>query len=359
MKRIPLHLIIFGIIAVIAAACASIGNPSGGARDEQPPRFVRAHPAPYSTEVPRKTERITLDFDELVNVKDATQKVVVSPPTKSVPRVASSGHRVSITFTDSLLPNTTYTVDFADAIEDNNEGNPLVNFSYTFSTGPTVDSLRIAGRVLSALAMEPMQGKLVGVHRLTEDADSLLVPDTADIPDSLLSTSDLPAIFHKMFDRVARTDDRGRFSIEGLAPGRYRVFALDDTNSDYLFSSPDEEMAFYDAIVSPYAEEAVAMDTIFDPKLGTVDSIVSRRRTLYLPNDILLRSFLTSRKQQFISSNARQDSTRINLVFNAPNIPLPELSLVGREETPDDWYVLEKSAMGDSLTMWIRDPAIV
>lgn len=359
MKRIPLHLIIIAIITLITAACASIGNPSGGARDEQPPRFVRANPAPFATDVPLKTERISLDFDELVNVKDAMSKVVVSPPSKSVPRIASSGHRVTVNFPDSLLPNTTYTIDFADAIEDNNEGNSLVNFAYTFSTGPTVDSLRIAGRVLSAQAMEPMQGKLVGVHKLIEEGDSLLIPHTTDIPDSLLTKSSLPLIFHKRFDRVARTDDRGRFSIEGLSPGRYRVFALDDTNSDYMFSSPDEEMAFYDAIVSPYTREGTAMDTIFNPKLGTVDSVITRQRTLYLPNDILLRSFLTRRKQQFISANTRQDSTRINLTFNAPNIPLPELSLVGKEELGFDWYMMEKSAMGDSLTMWIKDPAII
>lgn len=359
MKKIPAHLIILTGLLLLAVACASIGNPSGGARDEDPPRFVRANPAPYATDVPLKTERINIDFNELVNVKDPMSKVVVSPPSRNVPRVASSGHRVTVTFSDSLLPNTTYTIDFSDAIEDNNESNPLENFSYTFSTGAAVDSLRIAGRVLSALGMEPMQRKIVGVHRLSEDADSLLIPDTRDIPDSLLTKQSLPLIYHKIFDRVARTDDRGRFSIEGLAPGRYRVFALDDTNSDYLFSSPDEEMAFSDVIVSPYAEQSVATDTIFDPKLGTVDSVTTRQRTIYLPNDLLLRSFLTSRKQQFISSNARIDSTRINLVFNAPNIPLPQFSLVGKESLGDDWYVMEKSVKGDSLTMWIKSPEII
>ena len=358
MKRIPLHLVIFAAITIMAIACARIGNPSGGPRDERPPRFVRANPSPNSAGVPQKTERITIDFDELVNVKDAFSKVVVSPPSKSVPRVASAGRRVTVTFPDTLEPNTTYTIDFADAIEDNNEANPLINFSYTFSTGPTIDSLRIAGRVLSALGMEPMQGKIVGVHRLPEQGDTLLLPSLEGIPDSLRSMKSLPLIFHRIFDRVARTDDRGRFSIEGLAPGRYRVFALDDTNSDYLFSSPDEEMAFYDAIVTPYTQEGSASDTIFNEKLGTVDSVVSRQRTIYLPNDLLLRSFLTRRKQQFISNYTRQDSTRLNIIFNAPNTPVPDITLVGHEDL-SDWYVLERSANADSLTLWIRNPEIV
>lgn len=365
MKRIPLHLLIFAAIALLAVACASIGNPSGGARDEQPPRFVRANPAPNSSDVPVTTDKVTLDFDELVNVPDASQKVVVSPPSKSVPRVAAQGHRVTVTFQDSLLPNTTYTIDFADAIEDNNESNPLVNFSYTFSTGPTVDSLRIAGRVLSARAMEPMQGKIVGVHRVPEPSDSLqkaITPEFEGLPelsDTLADKSRLPLIFHKMFDRVARTDDRGRFSVEGLAPGRYRVYALDDTNSDYLFSSPDEEMAFYETVVTPSTESAIASDTIFNTKLGTVDSVVSRQRTIYLPNDILLRSFLTSRKQQFVSSYARQDSTRINLTFNAPNRPLPTFSLVGEEMPGTDWYTMERSQGADTISLWIRNPRII
>ncbi len=361
MKWNSLHIALLGAVALLAAACASIGNPSGGARDEQPPRFVRATPAPNSANVPLSADKVNIDFDELVNVKDAMQKVAVSPPSKSIPRVASQGRRVTVCFTDSLLPNTTYTIDFADAIEDNNEANPLVNFSYTFSTGPVVDSLRIAGRVLSALGMEPMQSKIVGVHRVAYDADSVMIPDVRPLPplsDTTANMQDLPAIFHRMFDRVARTDDRGRFSIEGLAPGRYRVYALDDTNSDYLFSSPEEEMAFYDTVVEPYSESATATDTIFNTKLGTVDSIVTRRRTVFLPNDLLLRSFLTDRKQQFVSSYTRQDSTRINLVFNAPNRPAPTFTLAGIDDAAD-WYVMERSEGADTISLWIKDPRII
>lgn len=312
---------------LLAAACANMGHPSGGPRDEDPPRFVSANPGMGATEVDRT--HITLTFNELVNVKDAFSKVVVSPTSKSTPRVASSGRRVTIDF-DSLAPNTTYTVDFADAIEDNNEGNKLQGFAYSFSTGPTLDTLRIAGRVLSARALEPQQGILVGVHANLND--------TAFTGERLL--------------RVARTDDRGRFNIRGLAPGSYRVFALKDNDNDYRYSSPEEDMAFYDVTVSPSAMPGMATDTIYNNLTGEVDSVVTRNRTIFLPNDIVLRSFNSELRQQYMTKYERIDSTRIFLKFNTLNNRLPEVRILGSDFSGIPG-VLEKSQKLDSLVYWL------
>lgn len=170
-KSLKKHI---GVLAAVAASvmllwgCASIGNPSGGARDEDPPRFVKANPTPGSVNV--DPSNIYIDFNELVNVKDAFQKVVLSPPGTSTPRVSTRGRRVVVNITDTLLPNTTYTIDFGDAIEDNNEGNKLSGFAYTFSTGPVLDSLRISGMVLGAEDMEPQQGVFVGAYISKEDS---------------------------------------------------------------------------------------------------------------------------------------------------------------------------------------------
>ncbi|MDE6866394.1 MAG: Ig-like domain-containing protein, partial [Muribaculaceae bacterium] len=158
MKRLSLSYLVVVLIFVTMisgmAGCANIGNPSGGPRDEDPPIFITADPLPGSLNV--KKTRQTLTFNELVNVKDAFSKVVVSPVGKSVPKVMASGRKITITF-DSLADNTTYTVDFADAIEDNNEANKLQGFSYTFSTGDQIDTLRISGMVLDARTLEPQQ----------------------------------------------------------------------------------------------------------------------------------------------------------------------------------------------------------
>ena len=322
------------ITFLIAVSCASIGNPTGGARDEDPPRFVSANPAPGSVNVSR--QRIDINFNEIVNVKDAFNNVVISPPSKQVPRVTSSGSRVSVNFVDTLKENTTYTIDFGNSIEDNNEGNKLQGFTYTFSTGPEIDTLQISGMVLSADNLEPQQGMLVGVY--------------ANLSDTAFST--LP------FERMAKTDDRGRFSIMGLAPGEYRIFALADLDNDYHRANPEETMAFYDVLLSPSSERVMTTDTVLNIKNGQVDTIINRERTMFLPNDILLRSFESDEKTQYLTKYERQDSTRLNFIFNTRADSIPKIRALGFEDL-QDWYVVEKSAKNDSVTFWITEPSIV
>ncbi len=332
MRYIPL----FVVLAVILAACASIGNPSGGPRDEDPPIFVRANPAPGAVNVSKS--KIEIDFNEIINVKDAFTKVVVSPPSKSVPRVSSLGRKVSVEFRDSLLPNTTYTISFADAIEDNNEGNKLQGFSYSFSTGPTLDTLQISGMVLSADALEPQQGMLVGLYSSEALADTTLEKTP--------------------FERIAKTDDRGRFTIDGLSPGSYRLFALDDLDNDYKRANPEESMAFYEFDISPSSERGMASDTVFNLLTGAVDTVIERERTIFLPNDILLRSFTSDKRQQFLKDYERMDTTRLRMIFNAPSDSLPSLSLP-HIEGYKDWAILERSEHNDTLVYWILPPTIV
>ena len=331
------RLLGFAIVAATffaAVSCASIGNPTGGPRDEDPPIFVRANPAPGAVNVTRN--RIDIEFNEIVNVKDAFTNVVVSPPSKQVPRVSSSGRRVSVQFQDSMLENTTYTIDFGNSIEDNNEGNKLPSFTYSFSTGPEIDTLQISGMVLGAENLEPQQGVLVGVY--------------SNLSDTAFST--LP------FERMAKTDDRGRFSILGLAPGEYRIFALADLDNDYHRANPEEAMAFYDFTLSPTSERVMTTDTVFNLKNGEVDTVLTRERTRFLPNDILLRSFESDVKSQYLQKYERQDSTRLNFIFNTRADSIPKIEAVGFEEL-QDWYVVERSAKNDSVTFWIKEPSIL
>lgn len=323
-----------GAAASLLFSCASIGNPSGGPRDEDAPVFVRANPAPGATNVTNR--RAMLEFDELVNVKDAFSKVVISPTTAQTPRVSTSGRRVYIDFGDSLAENTTYTVDFGNSIEDFTEGNKLPSFAYSFSTGPELDTLQISGMVLAARNLEPQQQMIVGVHSILADS-----------------------AFKKLrLERVAKTDDRGRFTVRGLKPGQYRLFALADANNDYRWDNPEEDIAFTDFTIEPYAETITVSDTIFDLRTGRVDTIVERLRSRFLPNNILLNSFNVDFKQQYLLKNERMDSTRISLIFNTKADTLPRISLIGQPGITD-WYTLERSAHNDTLTYWIRPADLV
>ncbi len=324
----------FSIITCVAGlmsllwGCASMGNPSGGPRDEDPPRFVSANPKPGSVNV--DPNNISIEFNELINVKDAFEKVVLSPPGKSTPRVSTRGRRVMVNITDTLLPNTTYTIDFGDAIEDNNEANKLSGFAYTFSTGPNLDSLRISGMVLGAEDLEPQQGVFVGAYVSKEDSAFVKMP----------------------FQHLARTDEYGRFVMRGLRDTTYRVFALKDLDNDRHYANPEEDLAWFQDLVRPTSERVLAHDTVRDLYTGAIDTIVDRMRTRYLPNNVLLRTYNTRLKPQYLLSYTRPDSTRLEFIFNSPSDIIPKVKIVGREDfaTP---LVPERSVGNDTLVFWL------
>ncbi len=318
------------VIGALLWGCASIGNPSGGARDEDPPRFLGARPTPGSVNVDPTNVDISLEFNELVNVKNAFEKVVLSPPGKSVPRVSTRGRRVLVSGNDTLLPNTTYTIDFGDAIEDNNEANVLSGFAYTFSTGPVLDSLRISGMVLGAEDMEPQQGVFVGVYTSQEDSAFLKMP----------------------FERLARTDEMGRFVIRGLQDTTYRLFALKDLDNDKHYANPEEDIAWYEDLIRPTSERIQTHDTIRDLYTGAVDTVVERQRTRFLPNDILLRMFNTGIKPQYLVSYTRPDSTRLSFIFNAPSEKQPTVRLAN-DSLYKDPLLAETTIGNDSLTFFL------
>ncbi len=323
-------------IAVLAAACANMGRPEGGARDETPPVFVRSDPKPGATGVDK--QRITVIFDENIQLEDAFTKVVVSPPQKQPPSVSANGKRLTAEFRDTLLPGTTYTIDFADAIKDLNEGNILDGFALDFSTGDSIDSLRISGMVLQAENLEPAQGMLVGVYSAYTDTSLTTLP----------------------FERIARTNQLGQFTIRGLRPGAYRVFAVNDLNRDYHWDR-SEDVAFYDSLVVPYVEHIEVNDTLFAS--NGEDSIVTRPGVRYMPNDILLSWFNVGYKSSYLSDYKRPDRRRITLTFGAPQDTLPRVTIAdgapGIGRASEEWALLKANATADTLEYWISDPEVV
>lgn len=325
------------MLAVLAVgACANMGRPEGGPRDETPPVFVRSDPAPGAVNV--TATRLHAYFDENIQLEDAFDKVVVSPAMKTPPQVTANGRHLTVEFRDTLRDSTTYTVDFADAIKDLNEGNILDGFALDFSTGPVIDTLRISGMVLAAENLEPAQGMLVGVY--------------SNLADSAIRTLPL--------DRIARTNQYGQFTIRNLPPGEYRVFAINDVNRDYHWDR-SEDVAFLPGTVSPSTEAIVVTDTLFAADRS--DSLVMRQGIRYLPNDLFLSWFNEGYKASYLQDYKRPERRRITIDFAAPQDSATEIRIVdgapGAGRLADDWALARISERRDSIELWLADTTVL
>ena len=325
-------LLLLATAIVILTGCARMGQPDGGWYDETPPHVVGATPEDQSTNV--RARNITIYFDEYIKLDNPTEKVVVSPPQLEAPEIKGAGRRITVELKDSLLPGTTYTVDFSDAISDNNEGNPLGNYTYSFSTGEHIDTMEVAGHVVEAENMEPIKGILVGLY------DNL--SDTAFSTQSML--------------RVARTDSRGYFVIKGVAPGNYRIYALQEADGDYRRSQKSEKIAFTHDIITPTCKPDVRQDTLWRDSLHIAD-IIPTGYTHFLPDDIVLRAFTEEQTDRFFLKNERKQADNFTLFFTYGHSELPEMKGLNFDER--DAFLLEANEQLDTLRYWIKDTLLV
>lgn len=328
-KKHKLPLIL--MLVIIGYSCASMGTPDGGPYDEMPPKFIGSSPKLHEVNV--KSTKFELEFDEFIKLEKASEKVVVSPPQLEQPEIKVLGKKVVGELLDTLKDGVTYTIDFSDAIVDNNEGNPMGHFTYSFSTGTSIDTMEVSGTVLNAADLEPVKGMLVGLHKNLNDSAFTKLP----------------------FDRVSRTDSRGHFSIRGVAPGEYRIYALMDGNQNYLFDSKTEVIAFSDSIIIPTMMPATRQDTIWKDTL-TIDTIKTVGYTRFMPDDIILRVFKEENTRQYFSRAQRDKENHFVLKFSAKADTLPTLTGLNFDAT--DAFIIEPNAGNDSICYWIKDSLV-
>lgn len=343
--RTPIYIIALWLAALAAAGllgCANPGSgPDGGPYDEKPPRIVSVtQPDELQRHYrPGGKTRITLTFDERVNIKDAQDKVIVSPPQHEPPEISAAGRRVNVTLFDTIRPGLTYTIDFSDAIEDVTEGNPLGNYTYIFSTGTETDTMQVGGYVLDAENLEPLKGILVGLYARKD------------------SVRDSTALRQRSLERVARTDGRGFFSIKGVAAGsKYDIYALQDMDQDFKFSQQAEQIAFGRETLTPDAFADVRYDTLW---VDTVrwDDVRVVPYTHFTPDDVVLLAFREAQQPRYFLKSQREEPESFTTYFTAPSAVAPTIEGINFDAR--NAFVENRNASLDTITYWLRDTTLL
>lgn len=263
------------MLAISNAGCGQIGMPTGGPKDSIPPRLLKANPEIYSTQI--KDNKITLTFDEYIEVKDVQTNLLISPYPKKTPTVDYKLKTVSIKLKDTLIPNTTYSIHFGNAIVDINEGNPLKDFTYVFSTGSRIDSFKLSGKVIIAQTGKADSTLLALLYRNTNDS----------------------AVIKNKPDYLTRLNGEGEFTFSNLPAGTFNVYALKDGDGGKTYNSKKELFAFIDSSVNVDAQTIPV--TLYASAIETESTIQNKKpappakklsfQTPGVPSQDLLTSF--------------------------------------------------------------------
>ena len=313
--------------------CANRGiGPQGGPKDTTPPKPL--HSMPENGAVEFQGKRIEATFDEYLQLNNVSQHLLMSPPQQNPPEVKARGKKLLINFVDTLQENTTYTLDFGEAVCDFREKNPLRGYSFAFATGPFIDTLEARGQVVYAENLNPASGVLVGIHSNHSDSAFTSMP----------------------FARIARSDSAGLFRVGNIHEGTYRLYALDDVSRDYRYSV-GEGLAFADETFTPTVQPHMHTDS-----LGN-DSLVGYE---YAPADLLLWFFREEHKRLYLQRTLREQQHIIRLLFSSEPDSLPTFRALRPSEvdsmaTDSDWVdplpymTTSYSAKHDTITLWLTD----
>ena len=296
MKLITLTLIVF--VGLVLGSCASRVQPNGGAKDTKAPKLVSSEPANEATLY--KGDKITLNFDEFVELKDGGTGIIVSPPLINPPDISLKGKSIQIRFKETLDTSTTYNITLGKSVTDITEGNALTEMGFAFSTGGKIDSMRISGNVSDAYTNKPSKGVLIMLYN--ELNDSLPYKKT-------------PRYF-------ARSDEQGKYTIRNIKKGTYLIFALDDANSNYLFDQPDEKIGFQ---MNPLVVDTANLESIN------------------------IRMTLEKQTRQRLLKKSFEQPGKITLKYA---VPVEKFNLSSQDGTPVNYYSEFKSG-DDSLIVWV------
>lgn len=295
-----IRFLIFILFPLLLCSCAQIVPLSGGEKDVLPPQEVSS--LPVNGAVNFTEETIVITFNEYIRLQNLSSQLIISPLMDEAPDITVRGKKVVIKMQGELLPNTTYSINFGSAISDITEGNTIPNFKYVFSTGSHLDSLSYTGYVADAFTLAEKEKVYVLLYDQLNDS---------------IPMNGLPRY-------ISITDKKGNYSITNIAEGKYKLFALADINSNYMYDLPNEEIAF--------KQELVRIDSS------------SNNNILYLFNE--------ENDIQYLVKAANETYGKIDFEFN---LPTKKLIITPNVQLKKQWFLEEKNEAGDSITHWLKD----
>lgn len=401
MKLKGIHLVLLLFFSIfILSRCAKMVAPTGGPKDEEHPLIVKAEPPFNSVNFDQK--KINITFNEFIQLKDLNSNLVVSPPMEEKPDVTIKGKTLEIELISELQDSTTYNLYFGNSVQDFNEGNPIENFEYVFSTGEYIDSLSIKGQVINSYNLLPEEGVFVMLYKDYEDSVPL---------------KQLPI-------HVSKTNKDGFFQINNISNNTFKLFCLRDANKNYLFDLPNEDIAFIDSLITFRLITETTIDTIYKTDTLTelndtifaqetkmsklisdtlisaqeteqedsliadnefvdslelsqmeisdslqisdslmneeqqeIDTIIVHSRSYFPTYEFVFRLFTEYHELQYLSNNTRNTKQRIDIIFNKPIKDSIQFSVV---DTVIDskWFLKETNATNDSITYWLTDSTL-
>lgn len=318
-----LMIVATALCCVLSHSCANTkASPTGGPKDTIPPVIVGVQPDWGDTMFPLTDGKIRIKYNEYTVVKDQAA-ILLSPPHKKKPKTKVKGKEIVVTFQDTLLPNTTYTIDFGQGLADNNEGNIAPKYVYAFSTGNTLDSLYICGTVLDAENLTPVKKALVSLYTEFRDSSTMLL---------------LPAA-------AGRTDDWGFFTIRNIKQQPYWIYACTDENNDYLYQLGEEKIGFLNDSIIPYT---VMRDSTYElMSFNMKDTLLCQARR----GQVELAVFKEFQSKQYIKDKGRKNDRQGYVTFSAPNVELSSFQILGVDSTD---IIMQFSPQRDSFDFWLN-----
>lgn len=306
-------------------SCANTTQaPTGGKKDTIPPALYWTQPVPGAVNVDTNKTKLVFGFDEYVTIKNQ-QNIFLSPPQKKAPKAKVKGKNVVVTFEEPLAKGITYTLNFTDAIADNNEGNMFPGFTYVFSTGDNIDSMLVTGTVQDCNTLTPVKGATVMLYK--DHSDS--------------------AIFKSRPFAACKTDDWGYFCIPYIPDTLYRIYALKDDNNDNIYQSEDGELVgFIDSLIRPVMRVS---DTLAEmQKYDMKDTLECRARR----SEYEIRLFKEESTKQKLMNKGRSADRHAYVTFMSKNAWIDSLWIKGYKQ---EQLISQFNLRQDSLEIWIND----